>query len=112
MNAEHVRETMHTRAEQLRQGTMARHNNMHPVVQAAHEVPHYMPGPLPPQSRRVWHTPAEQWEAGGIPQAQEFPTFEMLNYGQSAAYRPATLSYSAAATYEQMRNEAPHTYST
>jgi len=109
---------MHTRAEQLRQGTMARHNNMHPVVQAAHEelreahVPHYMPGPLPEQSRRVWHTPPEQWEAGGIPQAQEFPTFEMLNYGQSAAYRPATLSYSAAATYEQMREEAPHTYST
>jgi len=32
MNAEHVGETMRTRAEQLRQGTMARHNNMHPVV--------------------------------------------------------------------------------
>ena len=117
MHAEHVGETMRTRAEQLRHGTMVRHNNMHPVVQAAHEelreahVPHYMPGPLPPQLRSVWHTPPEQWEAGGIPQAPEFQTFEMLNYGQSAAYRPATPSYSAAATYEQMRNEADHTWS-
>ena len=116
MNEEHRHETMHTRAEQLRQGTSFRHNNMHPTVQANHdelreaEVPHHMPAEMQPQIRRAWHSPAEQWEAGGFIQAREFPTFEMLNYGQTQDYRPAGAAAASASTYERMREELPHSW--
>jgi len=108
MSAEHHRETQETRRHQLMH-TYAVHH-MNPVIEASHDelgeagVHHYMPEPRQPVPRRVWHTPNDQQEAFGHPQAPEFPTFETLNMGQPSNVRQATLRPDQNMTYERMRD--------
>ena len=108
MNQEHQRETQATRREQLRLSYAP--NRMHPVIEASHHeleqagVFHLRAGPRQEPPRRVWHTPNEQLEALGHPQAPEFPTFEALNMGQPRDLRAARLEPSQNLTYEHLRN--------
>ena len=102
------------RAKQL--AVLYRPNHMDPVVMGEHEdleeagVIHYFPAPIGVTPRRRPPAPPRQWAAHGIPQAAEFPSCEVLNQIQPTDIRQATLNLSEHATYEQLRDQAQHTW--
>lgn len=107
MQEGHRRETAEIRRQQLQAHY---HPNLtNPTIEANHDeleeagVHHHMPAPGMAPMASGWRTPAEQFAAGGQPQAAEFPTFESLNMGQPKNIRAANLSYSQRMTYERMR---------
>lgn len=108
MNREHRQETAESRRVHL--GASYGPNRTHPVIEASHEelreagVPHYLPAPrlTPPSSS--WRTPPSAQAAYGQPQAPAFPDFRVLNMGDPANVRQATLTPAQNATYERVRD--------
>ena len=111
MKEGHRRETAEIRRQQL----MAIHhpNDMDPTIQAAHDeleeagVPHRVALPGAAPLKRGYTAPTEQMVSAGQPQAPEFPPFEVLNQGQPANVRQATLRIDQNLTYERMRDFVP-----
>ena len=107
----HRQETAAVRDQQLR--AIHHPNNMNPTIEANHDeleeagMPHDMPAPGLPPLRRGWPAPHEQMVSAGQPQAKEFTPFEVLNMGQPANVRKATLNISQNMTYERMREFVP-----
>ena len=106
----HKRQTAAARRDQLR--LMYGPNKMNSVIEAHHDelqeanVPHVMPAPRLPPCVKVWKAPPPQYIASGQLQAPEFSTYEMLNLGQVADIKSATLTLDQAMTYERVREFA------
>ena len=85
-------------------------NKMDPTIENEHEelrdsgVPHYMPKPRTMPPKAFFTRPLPEMAASGQPKAPEFPSFELLNMGQPATIREATLTKSQNMTYERMRD--------
>ena len=100
-------------AEHIRRHTLFHRygpTHMHPVIEAHHDeleeagVRHNMPVPRTVMPQRRMPAPPPQYVAAGQPQAREFPDFRVLNMGDPANVRAATLTREQGMTYERIRD--------
>ena len=108
--ADREEQTARARQQMLFQGYGA--NRMNPMVEAHHDeldeagVPHNIPAPRMAVPRQGLPAPPRQFVTYGQPQAREFPDFRVLNMGDPASVRAATLTPSQNMTYERVRDTA------
>ena len=87
-------------------------NHMHPMIEAHHDeldeagVRHNMPAPRMAMPQRGMPAPPPQYAAAGQLQARGFPDFRVLNMGDPASVRAATLTPEQNMTYERVRDTA------
>jgi hypothetical protein len=87
-------------------------NRMNPTVEAHHDelyeagVRHNMPATRVVVPRQGMPAPPRQFAAYGQPEAREFSDFHVLNMGDPASVRAATLTPEQNMTYERARDMA------
>ena len=108
--ADREQHAAHMRRQMLYHGYGA--NHMNPTVEAHHDeldeagVRHNMPAPRMIVPRQGMPAPPRQFAAYGQPEAREFPDFRVLNMGDPASVRAATLTPEQNMTYERARDMA------